>query len=744
MTKRKILMSLAIAAMLLPATALAQDDDGFLLDEEPVKEPVPVFDSWVEVGAGWTSDSSFKFGEFSGLEDKGGHIIGDFRIQMRGAWDDDSTEYWLLTGSNLGLESRAMHLEFGHQGSFKLFLDYDQIPKFLLDDASTPFIVGNSGTSLTLPANWVPGDRDNGEMTNLVASLNDVNIAHDRKRFGGGVVWIMSKGWQLKSSFRREVKEGSRTTAAIFGTSGGNPAASVVPEPIDYETDDVDLVLGYQGKKAQLNLGYHLSVFRNANTSFTFQNPYTGSPWVPTASFPTGVGQIGLPPDNKSHQISLASGYALGPTTRATANFSYTRSTQNVDFLPFTFDPNIVITTPLPRSSLEGKVKTIMTRLGISSRPTPKLSLSARYKYTDRDNETPRDVFLLIPSDSADQGDIDGSRARINMPYSRSQHLIEVETGYRLTSRSKLTLGYDYEQFKRTFTEVAKTREHRFVAKLRTSASAKMSGWLSFDYATRDGSEYIHNEAFLASHTPEHLGPDPEEEFENHPAVRKFYIADRDRIGFKASATFVPSDSVVISAMGRYSHSEYDATRVGLTDSQNLSATVDCSYNPNPKTTAYAFYTYENLQFDQAGFGNRRGTDLTDFDAQFWLVDTNDKVNSFGVGLDRTAMEDRLDFGFEYTYSRSVTDFAFDAGTALSFAPLADLKTRLHSLGMHAEYRYTDNMSIKLRYLFQKFDTVDFALDGIVVDTISTVIALGNTSPDYSVHVIGISTVYRF
>lgn len=744
MTKRKILMSLAIAAMLLPATAWAQDDDDFLLDEETVTEPVPVFDSWVEVGAGWTSDSSFKFGEFSGLEDKGGHIIGDFRIVMRAPWDGDSTEYWLLTGSSLGLESRALHLEFGHQGSFKLFLDYDQIPKFLLDDASTPFIISGDGTSLTLPANWVPGERNNGQMTNLVASLNDVNIAHDRKRFGGGVVWIMGKGWQFKSSFRREAKEGSRTIAAIFGTSGGNPASSIVPEPIDYETDDVDLVLGYQGKKAQLNLGYHLSVFRNANTSLTFQNPYTGSPWVPSASFPTGVGRIGLPPDSRSHQISLAGGYVLGPTTRATANFSYTRSTQNEDFLPFTIDPDIVITTPLPRSSLEGKVKTIMTRLGISSRPTPKLNLSAHYKYTDRDNETPRDVFLTIPSDSADQDTIDSSRARINLPYSRSQHLIEVEAGYRLTSRSKLTLAYDYEQFKRTFTEVAKTREHKFEAKLRTSASARLSGWMSFNYATRDGSEYIHNAAFLASHTPEHLGPDPEEEFENHPALRKFYIADRDQTGFKASATFLASDSVIISAMGRYSHSEYDATRVGLTDSRNLSATVDFSYNPDPKTTAFAFYTYENLQFDQAGFANRRGTDLTDFDAQFWLVDTRDKVNSFGVGIDRTAMEDRLEIGFEYIYSRSLTDFGFDAGTALSFLPLSDLKTRLHSLGMHAEYRYTDNMSIKLRYLYQKFDTVDFALDGIVVDTISTVIALGNTSPDYNVHVIGISTVYRF
>ena len=743
MTIRKILATAATAAIFLfPSYSMAQEDE-LLAEETSEEKPVPLLLGEIEVGVVFVTEDSFKFGEFSGLEDEGAHIIGSFNVVYRSAADSDVAEYWLLTGSNLGLESRSLRLDYGQQGKFNIYVDYDQIPKFLTDDARTPFIIGNGGTELTLPAGWVPGDRNTREMTELFSSLNDVNIEHERKKFGGGFSWFLRKNFKAQASFHRESKEGTRTIGAIFAASGGNPASSIVPEPIDYETDKLDLVVSYAGKKGKFELGYYLSVFRNDNTSFTFENPYTASRWAPSASFPTGVGQIGLPPDNKAHEIRFSGSYILGKSTRATANLSYGLMTQNGAFLPFTIDPDLVVNTPLPRLSLDGEIQTILVNLAISSRPTPKLNVRASYRFQQNDNNTPRDTFLLVRSDSTDQVAIDSVAARINLPYGRKQHVIELDATYRLWRRTKLKLEYEYEQLERTFTEVRRTREHKLEAKIRSNHSAKISGWVGLEYASRTGSEYIDNAAFLAGHTPEHIGPNPEEEFENHPLLRKFFIADKERIGANASATFIPNDKVALGVSGHFFRIDYNETEIGLTETTTASLNIDLSYYLAKNSTAHAFYTFEALKYEQTGLSHRN-SDLDNFAGRAWTANTDDMVNSIGIGVNWSALDDKLDVGLDYIFSRTVTDIDLTAGTLLSVAPLPRLKTRLHSFNCVTEYRYNDNMSVRLRYLYQKFDTTDFALDGIAPDTMRFVMGLGDSSPDYNVHVIGVSSVYRF
>jgi len=47
-------------------------------------------------------------------------------------------------------------------------------------------------------------------------------------------------------------------------------------------------------------------------------------------------------------------------------------------------------------------------------------------------------------------------------------------------------------------------------------------------------------------------------------------------------------------------------------------------------------------------------------------------------------------------------------------------------------------------YAFEHFNTTDFGLDNVGVNTLSNVILLGNSSPDYNAHVFGVSLVYEF
>ena len=732
-----------------PAADSADDEEEFSFDiaEEAEGEAKPVYVNEIEIGAGWVSDDSAKFGEFSGLETEGPFLIGNVNIQMRDPYDDGSTEYFIARGTDLGIESRSVYAEYGRQGQFSIFGSFDSIPKFLHDDARTPYIFRDGGTNLTLPAGWVPSNRDIRALTLLNPSLEDINIGHQREKFGGGLSWLPGDNWSFRSSFFHETKQGTRTLAAIFGSSGGNPAGAIVPEPVDYETDSFDAALAYTGKRGQFALSYNLSLFRDNNESLVFQNPFVSSSWAPAASFPGGFGQLALPPDNHAHRITLVGKYLLTPKTSVTANLDYTRMTQDDSFLPFTINPGLLAPTALPRDSLDGEINTLTANLGTATQVTPDLSFRTSYRYENRDNDTPQDVFLVVPGDSQNQGTLFDSTARINRPYSRKQHLAQADANYRLGGSSKVSIGYEFEQLERDFTEVEKTREHKVKGKFQTSPTTRTSGWVGAEYSVRNGTEYIGNLPFLAGATPEHLGPDPEDEFENHPLLRKYYIADRDRLKVQGAANWTPTDELTFGAYGRYHKDDYDETVLGLTESTMTSLTGDASYQPSERVSYHLFYTYDDIDFEQAGLSFRGGaspTALVDFAATGWTADTQDRVHTAGAGLEWDAIKDKLNIKVDYYWSLASTDIDFTGGTALTFGPINDLETRLNSVETVAEYQVTEQFGFKLRYLFSDYSVTDFALDGVNPDTMRTIIGLGNQAPDFNVHVVGFSAVYKF
>src|SRR3990172_3579280 len=110
MSKGKSLIFIASTAVCAwPLYAAAQTSEGgFTIEEAPEKKPAVITTSSVEVGAGWVSTDSFKFGEYSGLEDRGFFGLGNVEVYRRSPYDGDSTQYWELTGTNLGLTSRSV------------------------------------------------------------------------------------------------------------------------------------------------------------------------------------------------------------------------------------------------------------------------------------------------------------------------------------------------------------------------------------------------------------------------------------------------------------------------------------------------------------------------------------------------------------------------------------------------------------------------------------------------------------
>lgn len=763
MTSLKTISYTALTAVcLLPAVAGAQEESFALEDIE--EKAAPVYTSEVELGAGYTTEDAFKFGEYSGLEEQGGYAIGNLQISKRAAYDGSSTEQWQLIGTNLGLDSRSAYGEYGRQGQYSVYFEYDQIPHFRLDDAKTPYL-GAGTTDQTLPGGFISTNDDTTGMTNLSGLLRSVEIDTERQRYGGGFKWMPLKMWELRGSYRHEVKDGAETLGSIFGSNGGNPRSVILAIPVEYNFDEFETSLGFTSKLLQLQLSYHLSLFSNDAAAYLWDNPFNAvSNWCatcpggvsPNAFASGGRGRMGLDPDNEAHQITFSGGYNINNHTRLTANLSYGWMKQNETFLPYsTFDPILATVEPLPRTSLNGEIDTLLVNIGISSRPLRNLDLRARFTYDDRANQTPRNVYLIVHNDvTAQSTAADSTDRRLNRPYSLERLGMKLDAGYRLGMGSKMTASYAYQRNQRDFSEVKTTDEHTGKVKFSMNPFTLASGWVQYSHAIRNGSGYISNQQLLDGHDPAVItalaNTAPDDLFENDPLLRKHYMADRKRDQLSATVNFYPHEMAVISMSGRYNSDDYEKSQVGLMESKNSSATLDVTFTPADNFTGYAFVTYENYDNKQRGFSHpgflgalTPDTDrIAVFGDAWWTIDSEDNVYTFGTGLDWSVIKDIFKVNLDLLHSRSTTEV--DPQSNLALLPFPKLTTRISSVNLSGEYRFKENMGVRLRYQYERFKAADFALDMVTPDILSNVILMGNSSPEYSVHNFGLSYFYNF
>ena len=120
------------------------------------------------------------------------------------------------------------------------------------------------------------------------------------------------------------------------------------------------------------------------------------------------------------------------------------------------------------------------------------------------------------------------------------------------------------------------------------------------------------------------------------------------------------------------------------------------------------------------------------------LLDTV-RTDTIGIELDQLFANAAL--GVDWTRSRSLGEIALLPQPEI---PFPDLKTRLHSARLYIRYPVKKNLVLRFDYYKERFSSEDWALDGVAVDTIPTLLTLGQTSPDYNVTVLGTVLEYAF
>ena len=159
------LRAVIAATLLTPVAALAQVDTS-----EWKCEYCPFEDGYradVDAGIGYVSDDAARFGNGTGLDEKGAFVD----LGGAGRYVRDGTEVaWYA--EDLGYDSRVLSISAGRPGKFEVALDYRELPYRLFDSTQTVFASSDAGV-LTLPANWVAAGTTTGVRQLCVQPYSD-------------------------------------------------------------------------------------------------------------------------------------------------------------------------------------------------------------------------------------------------------------------------------------------------------------------------------------------------------------------------------------------------------------------------------------------------------------------------------------------------------------------------------------------------------------------------------------------
>lgn len=655
----------------------------------------PAVTGSIEAGAGYVSDNSAKFGEYNGLDQRGGVLLAGGGVRVRA--EDGS--YVDAQASNLGLGTRAIGLESGRQGAYSLRLVYEDLPHILTDSARTPYL-GNGGGTLTLPAGFAAA---NTTLMPLAATLRPVELETNRQRIGLAGSWLATPQWTYSVSVRHELKDGTKRTAGAFFVN-----AAQLAEPVHYSTDQIDASASYTGERLQLKLGYYGSLFRNGNSALTWQNPYTGIPGNPAA------GQLALAPDNQFHQLLASAGYQVSDRTRATADVSVGRMTQNDSFLAPTV--NAAIASPaLPRASLDGEATTLNANVRLISSLTDTVRVHAAYSHNERDNKTPQSAYNWVSTDMFLAG------ARVNLPYSFKQDKVSVSADYRATAALRASIGLDHDANKRTFQEVDTTRENTLWGKLGSRVLDNVDLTLKLAHAERrHGGTY----------TPITFGGVPLE----NPLLRKYHLANRTRDTIALRADIAPADSVNVGLGVSNSRDDYSASAIGLTKGTSLAVNGDISVAFTEDTSVHFFASREEMR--------SRQTNSQTFSAPDWIGNNKDTVDFYGVGIRHAAIKNKLDIGADIGQMRTSSEVSVNVGAGNPNFP--DMSSTRDTLKVYATYKVKDNVSLNATWWHERFGSRNWLLDDVQPGTIPNVLAFGELAPRYNVNFLSFTVRYKF
>lgn len=528
----------ALVGLIISPAAFADGSSGSGDALQTLTQPT----STIEAGVGLTGDHDYKFGEYNGLQNSGVYGIGNVDISGGAPYDSNDTTRWHITGSNLGLENRNISADYEQQGWFKLNFSYDELRRNRSDSFETPYL-GAGTNNLTLPSNWlapkVPASSTSRNdarglspdvavapvvsggvatppsASNLAQSwpiigadlpdFQHYNLSTKREKFEGGLEYFFTSHWDFKANVTHEDKTGVKPMGTVTQIQGGD-ISTIIPDVIDQTTDQYNASVTYSADAGYLQVAYYGSIFRNHVHSMSWQD------WAD----PTLTSTMSSAPSNEFHQINFTGGYNFNRTTKLVLDGSYSRATQNDNYL------TDVSTEFVPVRSPAALVETSRFGMKFTARPLKDLNVALGYKYDDHHNDTPVYTYAYLDAQNVSTDPVPpeigaalglpatfllgGADLNINAnrPYSKTSHNVQANAEYHLTPRNWIRGEYNFELVDRSCPgswyvdcwDADSSAEHTGRIEWRSNPTDDIQSRVSYTYSSR--TVHYNENAFLS------------------------------------------------------------------------------------------------------------------------------------------------------------------------------------------------------------------------------------------------------
>lgn len=761
-------LALAVEGALLAMCAMP----AYAEDDEAADLMTPT--NSVEIGASYTSRSSAKFGEYNGLNKSGVDAVANFSVRGGDAYGaGNGTTRWSITGSDLGLTSRALGASISNQGQWSLSIGFDQLRHNISDTYQTPQQGSVGGNAFTLPADFgtINGQSNPSarvlDATYQLPAFHTKDVYTERKNTSFGAGYTFNPRLSLQFDFNHLDQDGAKLIGAgalggiaAYGTTWRGEAINIILNPTKYKTDTFNLALNWIGDKGHLTVGYFGSIFRDDYDSVSSQNAFVsngGAPCLPGGACTYQTNVLSTAPDNSLHQLNLTGGYAFSSATKLSGGLSYGRNTQNNSYV--SGQPEIF---SAPRSSLDGKVITTHADLKLTHQATKDLALSAGVKYNERENKSPSNIYQFYAINNVTTVDY-----AANAPYSNRKTQLELAGDYRLSKGQKVRLAYEYENIKRWCDSYAISGanclvnpgndENKLGVTYRLKALENVNFNAGYTFSKRGASfegNAITPLSGLDTATPNDVNA------QNYPGYIAYPYAKRDQHLVKAGVSWQASDQLDLSLNGRYAHDDYDATlgvQNGNTASINLDATY--AYSENGSVAAYASWAKRERELRAGASGSGAVNAASSYaalvaPANIWTNQLKDDSNAIGLNAKhRGLMGGKLEIIGDVSYTIDKTHYSTQVpyqatcGTAavLTCGDTPDIKSKLITLKLTGNYQLDKKSRVSLGYLYQHRNSNDYYYNAYQYGyTPNRILPTNEQAPSYSVSVVAVTYNYSF
>ncbi|MFA5909167.1 MAG: MtrB/PioB family outer membrane beta-barrel protein [Vicinamibacterales bacterium] len=669
--------------------------------------------------------------------------------------------------SNMGYRDQRYSAEYTN-GKFTMSGVYDSIPlnylydaplvwknegngRFTLDAAARqaiqgPTNVAGDGTAVGVPcapgsgptscnATTAAAARANRSIYNQLLRPDDMEVL--RSIAGVKFKYSATPSFDIDADFSSTGRNGSMPWAASFAFNNANELAA----PIDHRNNELKAGTEWVNAKGMFRLNYWGSFFENSVQTLTWDNPIRATDFNNGLLPPSGpydasaysngngpaLGQAALWPSNTLNSFGLTGMYKVLPKTTVNGNVQLTYMRQNESLLPWTLNSSInnaVVLDAfhglraLPRASAQAEVNSLNALFNLTSRPMRYLTIQARYRYNEHDNNTPHfDGREYVRFDGVPEELADEPTTPFVEGYSEYFHItrknFDANATFGLRDMGSLRVGYANEMFEREGRGFSDVSENTFRLAYDANLYNRATVRATFDAGSRRGDGYILSGIDYES------GPAG-----TQPGLRYYDEADRDRT--RASVIFSVNPAPMVDVFVQWSTTKdtfladesIPAGReyFGLM-SQDVDAVV-AGLNLNPNDTVHFGLSWGRDKFDalQKSRNSNPPPDASWIDpSRNWTLDNNEVVNTFMTYLDLNGLAGaKADVRFSYELNDSDNAFTY-GGPRISalqatnaFVPLPNVVNEWQRFAVDLKYFLTSAVGAGIGYAYDKQSITDW------------------------------------